>query len=267
MAFYADSFGVRRLFYLYMSLVTKKAMENALFEEQIKALFKISKAITSDLYLEDILRLIVTVTAEALGSNICSLMLIDEKNNELVIRATQSMSEEYNKKPPLKIGEGIAGKAAKENKPIAVKYVANEKEYKHKDIAKRENLCSLLCVPLTVKNKVIGVINCYTSDPHDFTETEIEILTTIANQAAVAIENTELMVKSKVIHEELETRKKVERAKGILMEEEKLTEEKAYLKIRKYSMDKRKTMREVAEAIILASDMKKLTQDRKTHAH
>lgn len=227
------------------------------FEEQIKALSKISKAITSDLYLEDILRLIVTVTAEVLGSNICSLMLIDEKTNELVIRASQSISEEYNKKPPLKVGEGIAGKVAKENKPIVVKDVIKEKEYKHKNIAKKEGLCSLLCVPLAVRGKVIGVINCYTSKPHDFSETEINVLTTIANEAAVAIENTELMVKSRVIQEELENRKRIERAKGILMKEEGLTEEQAYLKLQKYSMDHRKTMREVADAIILSAEIKK----------
>jgi signal transduction protein with GAF and PtsI domain len=229
------------------------------FEEQVKALSKISKAITSDFYLDDILRLVVTVTAEVLDSNICSLMLIDEKTHELVVRATQSISEEYNKKPPLKIGEGIAGKVALENKPITVKDVTKEKEYKHKDIAKKEGLSSLLCVPMSVKGKVIGVINCYTSKPYNFSDEEIEVLTTIANQAAVAIENTELMVRSKVIQEELETRKRIERAKGILMRDEGLTEEQAYLKIRKYSMDNRKTMREVAEAIILAADMKHLT--------
>jgi signal transduction protein with GAF and PtsI domain len=229
------------------------------FAEQIKALSKISKSIASDFYLDDILHLIVTVTAEVLGSNICSLMLIDEKTNELVVRAAQSISEEYNKKPPLKIGEGIAGKVACENKPIAVKDVTKEKEYKYKDIAKKEGLSSLLCVPMSVKGKVIGVINCYTSKPYNFSDEEIEILTTIANQAAVAIENTELVVKSKVIQEELETRKRIERAKGIMMRDEGLTEEQAYLKIRKYSMDNRKTMREVAEAIILAADMKHLT--------
>lgn len=232
-------------------------MQNMPYEEQIDALTKISKAIASDVYLEDILRLVVTLTAEMMGSNICSLMLIDEQKKELMIRATQSVSDEYNRKPPLKIGEGIAGKAAKENKPIAVKDVTQEKEYKHKDIAKKEGLCSLLCVPLAVKGKVIGVINCYTSTPHDFTKTEINILTSVANQAAVAIENAELIVKSKVIQEELETRKRIERAKGILMKDEGLTEEEAYFKIRRYSMDSRKTMREVAEAIILAADMKK----------
>lgn len=227
------------------------------YEEQIKALSKISRAIASELYLEDILRLIVTVTAQAMGSNICSLMLIDEKKNELVIRATQSISEDYNKKLPLKIGEGIAGKVVQRNKPMAVKDVRKEKEYKYQDIAKKEGLCSLLCVPMALKGKVIGVINCYTSIPHDFTETEMEILATIANQAAIAIENTELMVKSRVIQEELEARKKIERAKGILMKEEKLSEEEAYMKLQRYSMDNRKTMREVAEAIILAADLKK----------
>ncbi|MFA6321708.1 MAG: GAF domain-containing protein, partial [Candidatus Omnitrophota bacterium] len=195
-------------------------MDNTSFEKQITALSKISKVIVSDMYLEDILRLIVTVTAEMMDSNICSLMLVDEKTKTLIIRATQSMSDVYNNKLPLKIGEGIAGKAAKENKPIIVKDVAKEKEYKHKDIAKKESLHSLLCVPLSVKNKVIGVINCYTSKPHDFTETEINILTSIANQAAVAIENTELIIKSKIAKEELETRKRIERAKGIIMKEE-----------------------------------------------
>lgn len=227
------------------------------YEDQIKALSKISKAITSDLYLEDILKLIVTVTAQAMGSNICSLMLVDEKKKELVFRATQSISEEYIKKLPLKIGEGISGKVAKQNKPITVKDVTKDSNYKYADLAKKEGLCSLLCVPLAVKKKVIGVINCYTATPHDFTEMEISILTTIANQAAVAIENTELMVKSRVIQEELEARKHIERAKGILMKEEKLTEEEAYFKLQRYSMDHRKTMREVADAIILSCDFKK----------
>ncbi|OGX45473.1 MAG: histidine kinase [Omnitrophica WOR_2 bacterium RIFCSPLOWO2_12_FULL_51_8] len=241
-------------------------MQNMPYELQINALTKISKAIASDIYLGDILRLVVTVAAEMMGSNICSLMLVDEKKNELVIRATQSVSEEYNRKPPLKVGEGVSGKAVKENRPLVIRDVTREKEYKHKDIAKKEGLCSLLCVPLAVKGRVIGVINCYTSKPHDFSETEVNIMTTVANQAAMAIENAELMVKSKVIQEELETRKRIERAKGIMMSDEGISEEEAYLKIRKYSMDNRKSMREVAEAIILAADMKKTKEIKKTNA-
>jgi AmiR/NasT family two-component response regulator len=77
----------------------------------------------------------------------------------------------------------------------------------------------------------------------------------VANQAAICIENTELMVKTKVILEELEVRKLVERAKGILMKRHGLNEDESFKRIRKASMDSRKTMREVAEAILLADKM------------
>ncbi len=223
----------------------------------IEALSKIAQAITSDLYLEDILKLIVTVTAETLGSKICSIMLIDVKTGELIIRATQSVSEAYNKKHPLKIGEGIAGKVALEKKPLSIYDVTCEKEYKYKDIAKKEGLASLLSVPLIVKGKVIGVLNLYTSQPHTFTRNEINMLTAVSNQAAMVIENTELLVKSKIVQEELEARKQIEKAKGILMKEKNLGEEEAYRLIQKYSMDSRKTMRQIAEAIVLAEAIRK----------
>ncbi len=224
-------------------------------EEKIEALSKISGAITSDLYLEDILKLIVTVTAEVMGSKICSLMLLDADKKELVIRATQSVSEEYNKKPHIKLGEGIAGTVAKENRPISVLDVKEDERYVNRNIAKKEGLCSLLSVPLAVKGRVIGVLNSYTSKLHEFTETEIAVLITVANQAAMTIENTELLVKTKVIQEELETRKVVEKAKGILMKAKGLSEEGAFRKIQKYSMNSRKSMREVAEAIIMTHDI------------
>lgn len=221
----------------------------------IEALSKIAQAITSDLYLDDVLKLIVTVTANAFGSKICSLMLLNERQ-ELIIRATQSVSESYNKKHPLRIGEGIAGKVVLEKKPVTIYDVTEEKEYKYKDIAKHEGLFSLLCVPLVVKNRAIGVINLYTSKPHNFTKNEINMLTAVANQAAMVIENTELIVKSRVIQEELETRKLVEKAKGILMKEQGLGEDEAYRVIQKYSMDSRKSMRQVAEAIVTAQAIK-----------
>ena len=224
--------------------------------DTIEGLSKISKAISSDLYLEDILKLIVTVTAEVMNSRICTLMLLDDKKENLVIRATQSISEEYIKKKPLAKGEGIAWKVVEENRPFAILDVLKEPGYKYKDIAAKEGLKSLLYVPLAVKNRVIGVLNCYTSKPHKFSQTEINVLMTVANQAAIAIENTELMVKTRVIQEELEARKAIEKAKGILMKEEGLSEIDAFRKIQKFSMDRRKPMKEVAEAIIMAHDMR-----------
>lgn len=232
-------------------------MEKKKIDDELKALYKISHAITSDMYIEDILKLIVNVTAKVFKSKICSILLYDEKERVLKIRATQAMSEEYLKKPPLKVGEGIAGKVFETKKPIIVEDVRKEKEYKYRDIAKKEGLVSMLSVPMIVRNRAIGVLNVYTPHHHKFTEKEIEAISSIANQAAIVIENTELLIKTKILEEELETRKKVEKAKGILMKEENLTEEEAYNKLRKFSMDRRMSMKEVAEAIILAHEIKK----------
>lgn len=235
---------------------TKSAKPHPSYEKQIEALSKISQTISSNLYLEDILRLIVMVTAEVMNSKICSLMLIDDKGKELAIRATQSVSEAYNRKLNVKIGEGISGIVAQENKPIAVPDVKKDPRYINRDIAKKENLCSLLSVPMSVKGKVIGVLNSYTSSPHKFTKNDINILTTVANQSAVAIENAQLMVKSKIIQEELETRKLVDRAKGILMRKG-MAEEDAFRRIQKQAMDLRRSMRQIAEAILLSDDLEK----------
>ena len=234
-----------------MALLYKKAS----YKKQIEALSEISKAISSDQYLDDILKLIVTVTANVMDSKICSLWILDEKEKVLRIRATQTMSEEYLKERSLKLGEGIVGYVAQQNKPLAIMDVLKEPRYKEKELARNESLVSMLSVPLAVKEKVIGVINCYTSYSHEFTETERHVLTMVANQAAVCIVNTELMVKTKVIQEELETRKLVERAKGILMKHNGLNEDEAFKRIRKASMDSRKTMRDIAEAILLTEKM------------
>ncbi|OQA90925.1 MAG: putative transcriptional regulatory protein pdtaR [Elusimicrobia bacterium ADurb.Bin231] len=224
--------------------------------EIIEALTEISKAITSELYLDDILKLIVTVTAEALGSKICSLMLLNQDKGEIVIKASQSISDEYLKKPPLKFGEGLAGMVIKEKMPMQAYDISKDKYYKYKEIARKEGLRSVLCVPLAVKGRIIGALDVYTSRPHRFTRKEEKILSSVASQAAIVIENTELLVKTKVIAEELETRKLVERAKGILMDKEGIKEADAYRKIQKLSMDKRKTLKEIAEAIILLEVIK-----------
>ena len=226
--------------------------------EIIEALSKIGHAITSDLYLEDILNLIVTVTAEVMHSKICSIMLLDVKKNELVIKATQSMSKEYINKNPLKLGEGIAGKVALENKSIAVYDIIKNDDYKSKDIARKESLSSMLCIPLHVKGNVIGVLNLYTSEPHNFSDYEINILSTVSDAAAIVIENSKLMIETNLIREELESRKSVEKAKGIIMHEMNIAEDEAFKKIQKFSMNTRKSMREVSEAIIMSHDMKNI---------
>jgi len=231
-------------------------MERSSEKKYLETLTKISKAITSDLYLEDVLKLIVNLTASVMKAKICALWLLDENSGSLKIRATQALSQEYLKERSLKVGEGIVGLVAQEKKAITIADVSKDKRYKEKMLAKKENLISMLSLPMVVKEKVIGVINVYTTRKYKFTKSDMDLLSAASNQAAVAIENTELMVKTKVIQEELETRKKVEKAKGILMRRQNLSEDAAYKFIRKTSMNKRLSMKEIAEAIILSFEIR-----------
>ena len=227
-----------------------------IYVKQIQAISKVANLLTSGMYLEELLRLVVQVTAEIMNSKISSLMLLDPDKKELVVKATQSISEAYNKKPNIRLGQGIAGVVAQENKPICVLDIKNDPRYLNQDVAKKEGLCSLACVPLAVKGRVIGVLNCYTSKKHKFSKHELDLLTALANQAAIAIENAELDLRARSAEEALIIRKLVERAKDILSQDANILPSEAYRLIQKQSMDMRKSMREVAEAIILAKDIR-----------
>ncbi len=250
-----------------ISLIAKQisgTIDNAkLYDEtkkkalQFDSLVKVSHSITSQGYLDEILNLIVVVTAEMLNSKICSIMLLDAKGKELVIKATQSLSEEYIKKPNLRVDDSLSGQVVQIKKPIAIYDVRHETKYKYRDLAVKENLTSMLAVPMIVKDKAIGVVNVYTKDPHEFTKEEIDVLQMVGNQAAVAVENTKLMDEALRAKEALETRKLIERAKGILMRLNNLSEESAYRLINKKSMDTCKSMKEIAESIVLMDDLQK----------
>ena len=228
------------------------------YDKYIKGITEISKAITSDQYLEDILKLIVMVTAKVTGVDICSLWLIEEseKEKKARLKATQAIDPDYVKDRVLAMNEGVVGFVASKNKPLIIADVLKNSLFKEKEMAKRLGLVSMASVPMHVKeDKVIGVLNCFTTRPHTFSETELNLITTVANQAAVAIENTQLLVRTKIIEEELEKRKLIDRAKEILMTKKNFSAEKAFRWIQKKSMDTRKSMKEIAEAVIISQDI------------
>ncbi len=233
-------------------------IDQTTYDGYIKALTDISRAITSDLFLEDLLKLIVMVTAKVTGVEICSLWLIDEneKPPKIRLKATQSIDPEYVKDRSLNLDEGVVGYVVTHKRPITIKNVLRSKRFKEKEMARKLGLVSMVGVPLQLKDeKIIGVLNCFTVSPHRFSKTEINLLTAVANQAALAIMNAELILKAKVIQEELETRKLIERAKEILVRRRSMDVNSAFRWIQKRSMDSRKSMREVAEAILLSEDL------------
>jgi signal transduction protein with GAF and PtsI domain len=228
------------------------------YDSYLKALMDISRAITSDLYIEDILKLIVMVTAKVMGVEICSLWLVDGEGDKRTIRlkATQAIDPDYVKDRVLKVNEGVVGCVVSQNRPLILEDIFAEPRFKEKEMARKLGLASMVSVPMNVQgDKVVGVLNCFTSMPYRFSETEVNLLTTVANQAAVAIMNTELMVKTRVIQEELENRKLVERAKEVLMRRRNMSGAQAYRWIQKRSMDSRKSIVHVAEAVLLSDEL------------
>jgi signal transduction protein with GAF and PtsI domain len=224
---------------------------------QFDSLIKVSKSISSEKYLDEILDLIVVVSSEMLNSKICSIMLLNKKQNELFIKATQSLSEEYKKKANLKIDKSLHGQVIQSGIPLSVYDVQKEEKYAYRNLAIKENLTSMLAVPMIVKDKKVGVISIYTNKHHVFTEEEINILQIVANQAAVAVENTKLMEEVLKAKEALEARKSIERAKGILIRMKSLSEDAAFKLIHKKSMDSCKTMKEISDSIILMDELQK----------
>ncbi len=228
------------------------------YDNYIQALTDISQAITSDLFLEDLLKLIVMVTAKVTGVEICSLWLIDNNTSppKLRLKATQSLNPDYVQDRALNLNEGIVGYVVTKKRPVVITDVLRNSRFKEKEMARKLGLVSMMSVPLQLKDeRIIGVLNCFTARPHAFSNTEINMFTAVANQAAVAILNTELMVKTTVIQEELETRKMVERAKEILMHRRRFKGDEAFRWIQKRSMDSRKPIRQIAEAILLSEDI------------
>jgi signal transduction protein with GAF and PtsI domain len=232
--------------------------DSDIYNGYIKALTDISRAITSDLYIEDLLKLIVMVTARVTGVEICSLWLVNpaEDPPRIRLKATQSISPEYIKDRSLSLNEGVVGYVVTHRQPLLLKEIMKSRRFKEKEMAKRLGLVSMAGIPLQTRDEtVIGVLNCFTAEPHDFSDTEVNLLTAVANQSAVAILNTELMVNTKVIREELEARKKIEQAKEILMHQRTMAGNDAYRWLQKRSMDSRKSIREVAEAVILSNEI------------
>ncbi|MBN1576110.1 MAG: GAF and ANTAR domain-containing protein [Chitinispirillaceae bacterium] len=244
-----------------MSLQSAVAKKDAVMRESpppfsnklLEGIAEISRAIMEKNYLDDLLALIVSVTAKITGSKICSILLLDKKKEELVLRACQTESGTYNQRSNTPLGKGISGRVALTNKPIKVLDVRNDPRFINKKIAIEDGLVSLLSVPMSVEGEVVGVINCYTPVEYDFSNDDILMLTTVAAQAAVLLKNTELRIMKEIVERELEERKTIERAKEILMDRKSISGQRAFELLRRQSMNARLTMAKIAESIIVAS--------------
>lgn len=168
---------------------------------RLGALSEVTRTLSASPYLEEILQLLVNLTAQQFNYTVCTVRLLDERRGELVLRATQSPAKAYQKKRAIKLGESIAGRAIAENRPIVVRDVQIEEDYIGHDLAVEQGLKSMVCVPLTIQDRAVGVMSCYTSEVREFEADELEALETLAKQAAVSIEHAKLQVRDTLMQE------------------------------------------------------------------
>jgi two-component sensor histidine kinase len=168
---------------------------------ELTTLADVSRTVTSPIYLDEMLDLVVEMAAKVMGAPVCSIELIDQARGEVVMRSAKSESAAYHQRPALKLGEGISGIVIRERRPVAVPDVRLDTRYRLGELAQREGLVSLLAVPLTVRDEVIGVFNCYTTEQRAFTEPEITLFSTLANQTALAIQNAQLVTNAAIVRE------------------------------------------------------------------
>jgi GAF domain-containing protein len=222
---------------------------------ELKLLHRISQVLGFDLSLSDVLQVIVSTTADLMDSKIASILLYDENNRSLSIAATQSLSPAYRDKPGVAVDKSVSGKAIQSKLPQVIADVQQDDSFGFRDIAKAEGIVSLLCVPMLIRGQAIGVINSYSSEPRTYSDDDIKMLSLVASQAAIAIENARLQAATAAFQEDLESRKLVAKAKALLMKKRGLDEPSAHRYIQKESMNRRKPMKEIAEAILLSEDL------------
>lgn len=176
-----------------------KVIQNArLYEElkkrarELETLFSVGQTIVSSLDLKEVLERITREAVRLTGTRLCSLMLLDETGQELVLRAEHGSSRQYIRKPNLQVADSLLGQVVLDRNPLYVRDVRQEPRYRFSDLAAREGLCSLLSVPLIYEGNPIGVLNVYTGSPHAFPREEVNILSALASLSAIAIEKARL---------------------------------------------------------------------------
>ena len=233
---------------------TKTGSPDDPMSQKLALLHSISRVLGYDLSMSEVLQHIVAVTAELMHSKICSILLYDEENEVLSIAATQSLSAAYRDKPNIALRKSVSGQAILSGKPQMISDVRQDDNYGFRSVAEQEGIVSLLCVPMMIRGQAIGTINSYSAEEHNYSDEEAKMLSLVAAQAAIAIENARLKTATDVLQREMEVRRTIAKAKKLLMTTRSMSEPQAYRYIQKQSMNTQKPMKDVAEAILLAGE-------------
>lgn len=218
----------------------------------LEILEDIIETISTNFDLKDILTNIVKIIGKITRADSCFIYLIS--GNEVILKASQNPHHSNLSLIKMKVGEGITGWVAETKKTVAISRRAYEdRRFKLFSGLPEDKYEAFLSVPIIFQNRIIGVINIQHKKIHRYTKADINFLETIGKQIGGILEVSRLMSETNLLKEALETQKLINKAKAILMKSG-ISEDQAHKLLLKKSMDKRKTIKEISEAIILASE-------------
>ena len=189
----------------------------------------------------------------------CFVYLRDE--DDLILRASKNPHHEVMDRLKMRVGQGITGWVAEHRDPVAISdHAFQDVRFQSFNELPEDKYEAFLSVPILSRGRVVGVINVQHKQPHTYTRRQIRLISTIGFLVGAEIEMARLEGANSQLLQQLETRKIVERAKGILQRDLGLDEEQAYLTLQRQSRQKRRSLKEIAEAIVLGEEIRRGSQ-------
>ncbi len=219
-------------------------------------LHEISSRIAAADPLHTVLDRIVEFVTMVIPCDSCFIYVLE--NDKLVLRASRNPHSDLVDRLDLQMGQGITGWVAEHREPVAIASKASDdpRFIPFKNVPE-DTFEAMLCTPILCASKVVGVINLQHRLSYRHSEVEVRLLSTVGFLVGAEIERARLETEIVQLSDRLETRKAVDRAKGVLQREMSLSESDAYRLMQRESRQRRKSMREIAEAILLSDDLKK----------
>ena len=225
-------------------------------KSDIDFLHEISSRIAAADPLHAVLTRVVDFVSSVVRCDSCFIYVLDE--NELVLSASKNPHPDVVDRLKLRVGQGITGWVAEHRQPVAVGvHASQDPRFQVFNELPEDRYEAFLPVPVMSRDKVVGVINVQHRQPHSHSQREIRLISMIGFLVGAEIEMARLEVENTQLSERLAVRKVVDRAKGILQRDLGITEEEAHLTIQRQSRQRRKSKKELAEAIIIGDELRR----------
>jgi uroporphyrinogen-III synthase len=199
---------------------------------------------------------IVDFASSVIKCDSCFVYVLE--NDQLVLRASKNPHSDVVDRLGLWLGQGITGWVGWHREPVAIpaKALKDPRFKRFKDLPE-DTFEAFLSVPILCRSKLVGVINLQHRKPYHHTEHEIRLFSAMGHLVGAELERARLETENLQLSDRLESRKSIEKAKGVLQRDFGLDEDSAYRAMQRESRQRRKSMREIAEAIVLNEDLRK----------